>query len=173
MLRLVATQASDSNVVSFDEAEDIHAQQRALRAEAQAIEAWRGKNPYTDFLRKFGRRPSCEEASTIGFLMDARVKASDGSMQPLPSKAQKTQASVERKRQINERNKSAQAFRLKKAILALAANHRYDSVLTIDSIGREFWEDKMKNQLDHALLCLNRIIEEFRRREEGKPERNP
>jgi hypothetical protein len=172
MLRLAAKHNISSNVIRFDDVEEMHAQRRALLAEAKAIEAWRGKNPYGDFLRKFGRRPDRNEAAAIGLLMDARVKASDGSMQPPLSKPSRARKAVAKKERIRERNESGQAFRLRKAILVLAANRHVDSLPALKSIGLELGEEKMKEHLDQALLCLNRLTQEFLYREEGKLKRN-
>ena len=53
-----------------------------LEAEAKALEAWFGKNLYSDFLLKNKARPDRSQAAAIGALMGGRVMASDGSMQP-------------------------------------------------------------------------------------------
>jgi hypothetical protein len=54
-----------------------------LSFEADRIAALNGSNPYSDFLREHGHRPDRGQAATIGRLMGARVRASDGSMQPV------------------------------------------------------------------------------------------
>jgi len=55
---------------------------RELRVSAEAIEATYGPNPYSDYLRRHGRRPDPVTAAGIGRYLGGRVKADDGSMQP-------------------------------------------------------------------------------------------
>lgn len=53
-----------------------------LRIEIECIEAIHGPNAYSDYLRKYGRRPDPATAAAIGSILGGRVKASDGTMQP-------------------------------------------------------------------------------------------
>src|SRR5882672_6135379 len=62
---------------------------QALKIEARALEATHGKNPYSDFLLKHGRRPNQNEAAGMGRMMNMRLKAADGSLQPKLTKAEK------------------------------------------------------------------------------------
>lgn len=62
------------SVIAFDRS--------ALLAEASALDVWHGPNPYSDFLRRKGRRPNPAEAEGIGRLMGTRVLASDGRKYP-------------------------------------------------------------------------------------------
>ncbi|MGA9796298.1 MAG: hypothetical protein WBQ17_12275 [Rhizomicrobium sp.] len=62
-------------VLSFEMAQE-------LRIEIECIEAVHGTNVYSEYLRKYGRRPDPPTAATIGTILGGRVKASDGSMQP-------------------------------------------------------------------------------------------
>ena len=75
MRRLV--QSEDAN---FTDIEAI----RELRIEAEAIEASHGQNPYSNYLRKYGKRPNRVEAEFIGRALGGRVRADDGTLQPKP-----------------------------------------------------------------------------------------
>ena len=55
---------------------------RELLAEANAIEAARGANPYSDYLRKHRKRPNPSEAAAIGQMLGGKVRADNGTMQP-------------------------------------------------------------------------------------------
>lgn len=55
---------------------------RELKVEAEGIEANYGPNPYSDFLRRHGRRPDPATASAMGRQLCGRVRASDGKMYP-------------------------------------------------------------------------------------------
>lgn len=69
---------------------------RDLRVEIETIEASYGSNAYSNFLRAHHRRPSREEAAEIGRLLGRQVKASDGSMQPPPSTAERNRQKKEK-----------------------------------------------------------------------------
>jgi hypothetical protein len=58
-----------------------------LRVEAEGIEATYGPNAYSDYLRRHGQRPDPISAAAIGRHLGGRVKANDGSMQPVPVRA--------------------------------------------------------------------------------------
>lgn len=55
---------------------------RDLRVEAEGLEAELGPNPYSNYLRKAGRRPDPVTAAGMGRFMGGRVRADDGTMQP-------------------------------------------------------------------------------------------
>ncbi len=57
-----------------------------LRVEAEGIEATYGANAYSDYLRRHGQRPDPISAAAIGRYLGGRVKANDGSMQPVPAR---------------------------------------------------------------------------------------
>jgi len=57
-----------------------------LRIEAEGLEAEYGPNPYSSFLRQNGRRPDPATAAGMGRFLGGRVRADDGSMQPVPEK---------------------------------------------------------------------------------------
>ena len=59
---------------------------RDLRIEAGGLEAEHGPNPYSQYLRQKGRRPDRATATAIGLLLGGRVRADDGSMQPISRK---------------------------------------------------------------------------------------
>lgn len=62
--------------------------------EAEGIEATYGPNPYSDYLRAHKRRPSRDEAAAMGKLWGGRVRADDGTMQPVirPTQEQRRKA---------------------------------------------------------------------------------
>lgn len=55
---------------------------RDLKVEADGLDAEFGPNPYSQYLRRHGRRPDTATAAAIGRHLGGRVKADDGSMQP-------------------------------------------------------------------------------------------
>jgi hypothetical protein len=93
-----------------------------LRTEAEALEARYGPNAYSNFLKKYARRPSREKAATIGRLLGGRVKADDGSMQPpLTAADRRVLRGIKSRRKAFAR-RYEQISRLKHAIAVLAEN---------------------------------------------------
>src|ERR1700730_13973473 len=100
--RLVFETAAVADVVPFQDAPQRGRGRRSLRAEAEVINAWYGQNAYSDFLTKHGRRPDPKEATAIGRLIGARVKATDGRMYPAQSAAERKAGRAARKEAVNE-----------------------------------------------------------------------
>jgi hypothetical protein len=119
MLRLVEKVRS---VVSFDEAAALVEQRDVLRAEAAEIEVAYGKNAYSDFLVRQGRYSEPRQAATLGQLTGLRVRASDGSMQPRRTKAERETTKAIRGRRHENARYSNQISRLLQAISSLAEN---------------------------------------------------
>ena len=95
-----------------------------LKLEADRIAALNGSNPYSDFLRKHGHRPDRGQAAAIGRLMGARVRASDGSMQPILTAGEREAIRSVRKERREWSQKLDHVHRTITAITALAENHR-------------------------------------------------
>jgi hypothetical protein len=139
-----------------------------LNLEADRLAALNGSNPYSDFLRKQGRRPDRDQAAAIGRLMGARVRASDGSMQPVLTTGERAAIRSIRK----ERREWAQQFdhihRTITAITALAENHHEPSaVLTYGS--DEFSKAGVRDTFEFALSWLQRFAEDLRNHDNTRP----
>lgn len=75
---------------------------RELRNEAVSFAIKHGQNAYSDYILKHCQRPDPKEAATIGRLIGMPVKASDGTMQPRPTRAER-QAMKDAKEARNQR----------------------------------------------------------------------
>jgi hypothetical protein len=90
-------------IVSFAPALEAAKSSEAVRADATKLQQRFGKNIYSDFLMKFGCRPSVPQAAAIGRLIGARVLADDDSLQPEltePQREQRRRATAERRREL-------------------------------------------------------------------------
>lgn len=164
-LRII--EAEDRVVANFDQARAELRASGKLRAEAMAIEAWYGKNAYSDFLFRYRRRPDPTQAATMGRLIGARVRASDGTMQPALTTSERTAVRAERKRHRVEAGLNTQVLRLCRAIAGLAENDAPPAEL-LDRICPHLDEPIIREQLSRAVLWLSRFEEEWRRREKGR-----
>jgi hypothetical protein len=160
MLRLI--EKADS-VIAFDAAAASADARDLLRAEAAEIEAWYGKNAYSDYLSEHGRRPDPDQAAVIGRLVGMRVKASDGSMQPRRTKAERETLREARDRQRTRSRYRRQVTRLRQALASLAENEDSPSDV-IDHVHPEFDEPVIRAHLDHAVEWLSRFVQEWRSR---------
>jgi hypothetical protein len=134
---------------------------------ADRIEALNGKNAYSSFIKKHGRRPDRDQAATIGRLMGGRVRASDGSLQPILTKGERAAIRAIKNRRKEWAQQVDHAQRTTTAIMALAKNQRDPS--TVIDYGRDLFSNgAFLEQLDSALLWLNRFAEELRRREKAE-----
>ena len=121
---------------------------RQLLAVAEELESRYGLNAYSTYLRQHRRRPPKDEAAAIGRLLGGRVRASDGSMQPRPSAAER-KARKARQEAFDRHYERAES--LKAAIAALA--EMSDATDPID----EFVTPAMVANIDAAVCCLQRI----------------
>jgi hypothetical protein len=135
-------------------------------AEATVIEAWYGRNPYSDFLRKYGRRPHPNQAATMGRLIGASVKASDGTMQPKGTSFQRTQLKEARQDVLAAAEIELNIQRLRAAV-ALAENTT-DPREIIDALCPHLDEPEIRPNLNRALQWLSRFAEEWQSREKGR-----
>lgn len=95
---------------------------RALRAEAAELAATYGSNAYTDFVLKHGRRPDRAQAAAMGRLIGGRVRASDGSLQPSRTKAERAASRDARLAQDADLRLDIELSRALDAIAFLAKN---------------------------------------------------
>ena len=93
---------------------------RDLKIEIEIIEAQHGPNPYSNYLRKHGKRPPPNEAAAIGKVFGCRVKADDGSMQPPLSVADKSALKAIKSRRKEYARRYEQVARIKAAIATFA-----------------------------------------------------
>jgi hypothetical protein len=142
------------------------APQRAgeLQAEVTAIEVWHGKNAYSDFLAKHERRPDPAQAATIGRLIGARVKASDGRMYPAQNAAERKAHRAVRQEALKEAKGESQLRRFRKAVSELATNTIEPAEL-IRGISGDPDGPGIREQLQDAIRSLTRFAEEWQRRE--------
>lgn len=160
VLRLVGGTSLDIPV------QELASDGRLLIAEAEYLEACYGPNPYSAFLRKHQRRPDRDQASTIGRLLGGRVRASDGTMQPPLSTADKqVLRGIKSRRQAASRRYS-HILRLKDAIAALSENED-DPAEVIGRGSCLLNEAQISEQLDIALCWLSRFAREWHGREKG------
>jgi hypothetical protein len=161
MLRLVG---KPDSVVSFDEAQSLAQAKDALQAEALELATWFGENAYSKFLSQYGCRPDPSQAATIGQLMGMRVKASDETMQPRLTSAQRTAIKAKRDQRRGRLRYRRQVSRLLEAIANLQAN--VDSAAdVIGYVHPQFEAPIISERLDSAVEWLNRFAEEWNRRE--------
>jgi hypothetical protein len=169
VLRIVET--ADS-VVSFDEAAAHLGEREALHTEAAEIEATFGKNAYSDFLRQHGQRPEPNQAATLGILLGWRVRASDGSMQPRLTKAERDATRAARTKERHKAKYRRQVARLREALLSLAET--VDSPAdVIEYIDTRFDEPMIREHLHHAVEWLSRFAQEWGHRDNSANEKVP
>ena len=107
------------SVLRFVEEGDSEAE---LRAEADAFASRHGPNAYSQFIHKHAHRPDRAQAATIGRLIGRRVRASDGTLQPTPGKAERAAKRAAKHAQKAEARVDAELSRAIDAIAFLAQN---------------------------------------------------
>lgn len=165
MLRLVSRSHNDGgNVLALGDAAEQTRDRRLLAAEALALEAEYGKNPYSDYLLGHHRRPDRSEAATIGRLLGGRVKAVDGSLQPPLTKVDRLALRGVKARRKAASRRYDQILRLRAAIAALSQNQ--DDPAEIIAGGSVLLDNpEIGSQLDLALCWLDRFAREWHGRE--------
>jgi hypothetical protein len=154
------------NVIAFDDAAVRLRLIRELRLEAEALISTFGQNPYSDFLFKNGRRPDPGQAATIGRLIGIRVRASDGSLQPTPTKAQRAEARRSKTRRQVEADYFEQVMRLRTALVQLSKNNS-DPAEIIAYVDPLFGDDSLiREHLARAVRWINRFAEEWEHEQE-------
>jgi hypothetical protein len=134
----------------------------SLVAEATMLEAARGLNAYSSFLRKHGKRPNQKQSAVIGRLLGGQVKADDGTMQPPLSKADREAIKAIRRRRKDWAKTYSNFSRLKLAIHALAEIDESPGDLLRFCAQSEL---ATKSQLTAAITFLERFAEEVSRYE--------
>lgn len=148
----VAPSSATSCVVEFAAASD-------LRSEAQLFALRHGPNAYSEFLLKYGRRPDAGQATCIGRLIGVRVRASDGTLRPQLTKAEREEVRKERRLWRERRRKLEHLARLSAALSHLADNED-DPASVIGEISA-FCELEIVEKLEKSVQWLNRFAEEF------------
>lgn len=164
--------ADDANVLGFEKALRRSGRRRGFQAEVAVIEAWYGPNAYSDFLLKHGCRPDPDQATAIGRLIGAMVKASDGRMYPSQYPAERKALRLARREASVGAKTAAEILRLRKAIAGLAANTR-DPAEVIKDLSVDLDEPEIRAQLQDAIRWLTRFAEEWHLRETVRTDGNP
>jgi hypothetical protein len=163
-LRLVTGEAAA--IVPFDAmaAETLAA--RELRAAARDFAARNGKNPYSDFLLKYGFRPDRTHAATLGRLINKRVRAADGTLQPQLTSRQRAVAKATKARKTAESSRISQIAKLICAVRDLSEISMIPEDL-VSHFSPQFDVPVIRENLNLAVEYLNRLSEEWFRHEEG------
>lgn len=158
--------------IPLDRAAEVARDRRILRNEAETLEIQIGKNPYSDFILKHDRRPPPVEAATIGRMIGFQVKASDGSMQPRRTKAERAALRYNRQMEYKQARISLHAERLRLALACLSENED-DPQEMMDEICAIHGSEIEKN-LGKSVIWLKRFVQEWHRHEKrtgtGSPE---
>jgi hypothetical protein len=157
---------NDNAVLNFEENAARFRSARELRAEAVALEASHGTNPYSDFILRYSRRPNRDQAATIGRLMGIQVRAADGTLQPRRSKVERNAARAVKHSEQTQEDYIDQILRLRCALANLAQNEG-DPTVVIQYIDPLFGDASVIRQhLAHAVQWINRFAEEWGREQE-------
>jgi hypothetical protein len=164
----VADEEAGANVIPLGDAAERGTAAQALRAEARVLEAEHGRNPYSDYILKYGRRPLPQETAGMGRIMNLTLKASDGSTQPKRTRSEKEAWKAFRTKRRERHRLFVEISQLKHAVRDLAALKSEPSELVHEVIlGRPAISEELKRALDY----LRRFADELKNRETGKPSR--
>jgi hypothetical protein len=168
MSALLQDRTVAGTVVSFEDAAERLRHERELRAEAIALSEAHGRNAYTEFLLKQGRRPDRVQAAAIGRLMGVQVRAADGSLQPRLTKGEKAARRQGKTRKRKESDGLEHILRLRCALVNLAENHDdpADVIHYIDPVFDDV--TVIREHLAHAVQWINRFAEEWNREQETR-----
>jgi hypothetical protein len=155
-------------VVNFEESAARIRSTRDGRAEAATLALTHGTNLYTDFVMRHGRRPDRKQAATIGRLMGVQVRAADGTMQPLRTKADKKAARAAKDAERTEDDYIDQILKLRCA-LANLAEIEGDPAVVIRYMDPLFGDASViREHLAQAVIWINRFAEEWGREQETR-----
>lgn len=131
--------------------------QKTLFSEAARYIDRYGANPYSNYIHAHRKRPSRDQAATIGRLMGTRVRAEDGSLQPLPTKKQREASRVAKLARQAEAQIDAELSRALDAITFLSENE----LNALPIIARISPDEAalLTAQLKKAVEWLNRFAE--------------
>lgn len=157
-LKLIDCEGSDAGagVVRLDQFVERARDAKTLKAEARDFEARNGKNPYSDFILRHGRRPDPEHAATLGQLINIQVKASDGSLQPKLTKEDRAARRQLRNEQAAQRQSQRDANQLWCALRDLSEIRADPDQLLRILDGRPDI-DRIRDRLKLALEYLDRF----------------
>jgi hypothetical protein len=136
-----------------------------LALEADRIEARIGTNPYSSFLRKHGHRPERNQAATIGRIMGGRVRASDGSMQPILTRGERDAIKAIKSRRREWSQKIDSVYRTVAAIDSIAKNELDPATIAVCG-KNEFSNAETREKLAMAIRWLTRLSQEIIANEE-------
>lgn len=155
-----------AEIVQFDEAAKHLRSRRELRSEAAVLLQRHGPNVYSDYLLKNGRRPERHEAAVMGRLIGARVRASDGTLQPKLRRRRKTEGQAER-----DYIDQIVRFRCALANISEISGDPADVIRYMDPLFGD--ASVIREQLAHAVQWINSFAEEWGREQEthGGPRR--
>ena len=161
MLRLVTSDGgADASEGASSDANSPPTVWREIESEAEAIEAWYGKNPYSDFLLAHKSRPDPARAADLGRFMGGQVKAADGSMQPPLNRHRRSQVANIRDRRRRRSEKLEKTCKLREALATLAENRR-DGTGPVDLVRTFLDERVILEQIDDAVHWLRRFALEW------------
>jgi hypothetical protein len=162
-LRLIDCEGSvaGAGVVRLDEAAERAREIQCLKAEARDFEARNGKNLYSDFILKHGRRPDPDHAATLGELINIQVKASDGSLQPKLTRADRAARKKRRDEQELQRRPSRDARQVWCSLRDLGEIQTSPADLACILLDRPDSKG-IRERLQHALEYLERVAEGMR-----------
>jgi hypothetical protein len=143
-----------------------------LGLEADKIEALNGPNLYSTFLRKHGYRPSRQQAFAIGRIMGARVRASDGTMQPELAAGEKAAIRAIKKRRKEWAKQTEHIHRTIAAVSSLFENEHEPSTVILSGAD-VFYSATFREQLKFAVDWLNRFAEELHHHEQDSCSKSP
>jgi hypothetical protein len=133
-----------------------------LLCEAARVEAACGSNAYSAFLRKHGCRPDQMQAATIGKLLGGRVRASDGTMQPPLSKADREVLRCIRQRRKDRARRLELVTRLRAAIETFSEmGMEIESGDVLNAAKSDLYTMEIREKIESAVFFLNRFAKEF------------
>lgn len=148
-------------IIAFGQAAADVRTARALRTQASEFAKRHGSNAYTDFILRYGQLPDRHQATSIGKLIGKRVKASDGSMQPRPTKAERDALRRERAIRREETQIDDDLSRACDAISFLAQIDSDPTVLISRASLPE--AESITFQLEKSVEWLNRFANQWQR----------
>lgn len=156
-LPYIALSIADDRLLSFDALQDESRERSALRQEAARLSVAYGDNAYSKFLSEHGRRPDTAQAAVIGRLLGTRVRAADGTMQPVLSFDERESRRRSLKAHDESRALNRDIRRLKRAVADIADLASSSSVSVCISAAGE--SAVLRSQIDSVLDWLRRFAE--------------
>jgi hypothetical protein len=146
-------------ILPFNDDADRQRTIRELKAEAAALIEIDGHNIYSHFILSHGRRPDRDQAAVIGQILGKQVRASDGTLQPRRTKAEKEELRLAKRVQEQKYLIWDHIGRLRAALENLASNEA-DPRLVADKIAN-CDRPKIDATLRKSLDWLSRFAREW------------